>query len=193
MVDQWCRKALNGALERIVSSSTSSESSVLEISGDSWRDHGFGSYRSVEYPEFDICVDRLRERFDLIIAEQVFEHIRHPSWAARNVYRMLKPGGKFVISTPFLVRYHPLPTDYWRWTKPGLACFLEDAGFVDVHSDAWGNRDVVIANLDEWVDFDEAAHQLDNDPDLPIQVWAVGARPGRRQALRQLIRPDGTA
>ena len=193
MSDQWCRQTLNEALARTVAECTTAESSVLEISGEAWRDRGFGSYRSVEYPEFDICVDRLLERFDLIIAEQVFEHIRHPSWAARNVYRMLKPGGRFVISTPFLVRYHPLPTDYWRWTQPGLACLLEDAGFVDVHCDSWGNREVVIANLDEWVDFDATAHQMDNDPDLPIQVWGVGTRPGRRQALRHLLRPSGPA
>lgn len=190
MEEMWCRRALNGALADIVRQVAGPRSSVLEISGDAWRDAGFGAYRSVTFPDFDICTDRLRERFDLIIAEQVFEHIRHPSWAAHNVYSMLRPGGHFVLSTPFLVRYHPLPMDLWRWSAQGLGFLLEDAGFVEVRADSWGNRECVIANLDEWADF-APGQSLDNDPDFPLQVWAVGARPGRRDALLRRWRTGG--
>src|SRR5437868_3940180 len=61
---------------------------VLEISaGPQWvREFAFRQYRGTHYPEFDVCSDILEDRFDLIIADQVFEHLRWPHRAARNVY-----------------------------------------------------------------------------------------------------------
>lgn len=47
--------------------------------------------------------------FDVVIAEQVFEHLQDPYSAARNVWRMLKEDGIFLIATPFLIRIHNLP------------------------------------------------------------------------------------
>jgi len=188
MVDHWCRRVLNDAVDNIVREAVGPDGSLLEISGDTWSGAGVPRYRSVHYPDFDICTDRLRERFDVVLAEQVFEHIRHPAWAAHNAYSMLKPGGRFVVSTPFLVRYHPMPMDLWRWSAQGLGFLLEDAGFVDVRADSWGNRECVIANLDDWADSEPQIQTLDNDPDFPIQVWAVGTRPGRRAALRRRVR-----
>src|ERR1700680_1866544 len=51
---------------------------VLEISaGPQWiREFTFGSYTGTDYPEFDICSQRLLRQFDLIIADQVFEHLK---------------------------------------------------------------------------------------------------------------------
>src|SRR5271169_988033 len=78
---------------------------VLEISGGpQWRRAlNFGSYTSTQFPEFDICSEALDREFDLIIADQVFEHLPWPMRAGRNVYKMLRPGGYFIIATPFLV------------------------------------------------------------------------------------------
>ena len=66
---------------------------TLEISGGvQWRrEFDFRTYRATEYPGFDICVETLEERFDLIIADQVFEHLKKPAAAARNVHTMLRP------------------------------------------------------------------------------------------------------
>jgi hypothetical protein len=45
---------------------------VLEVSGNIWDRPGlFKEYRSVHYPEYDLCEQVLEESFDLIIAEQV--------------------------------------------------------------------------------------------------------------------------
>jgi SAM-dependent methyltransferase len=40
------------------------------------------------------------ERFDLIISRYVFEHIGEPEWAARELIRVLKPGGWICAMTP---------------------------------------------------------------------------------------------
>jgi hypothetical protein len=150
--------------------------SVLEISGAGWRNFGFKQYDAVQYPAFDICAQALPKQYDLILAEQVLEHVRQPQRAAVNVLKMLRAGGTFLMTLPFLIRYHPVPLDLWRWTGPGLKCFLEDAGFVDVQTFSWGNKDCVVANLDRWVDYDPKMHSLANDPNYPIVVWGTGRR-----------------
>ena len=88
------------------------ELDVLEISGNEWRDaRPWRSHRTENFPAFDVCDQPLSARFDLVIADQVFEHLARPYRAAGNVLSMLKPGGRFLISTPFLVRVHRFPID----------------------------------------------------------------------------------
>ena len=69
------------------------EMQVLEISGNAWRDFGFKSYTSVQFPQFDICEQTLSERFDLIISDirmpemngvETIKKIREISMAAGN-------------------------------------------------------------------------------------------------------------
>ncbi|MCB9411236.1 MAG: methyltransferase domain-containing protein [Actinobacteria bacterium] len=178
-LDHWVRHVMNEKVAEIITMAGPAELDVLEVSGTDWADFGFKSYRTVEFPGFDICRDRLPETFDLIIAEQVFEHLSSPRAAAQNIRRMLRPGGMFVITTPFLIKFHPCPHDYSRWTKEGMVLFLEENGFVNVHTDSWGNRECLVANLEEWVDYDPEVHSLENQLDVPLQVWGFGHRPGR--------------
>src|SRR5580658_9692774 len=90
---------------------------VLEISaGPQWaREFTFRSYTPTRFPDFDICTQTLPARFDLIIADQLFEHLRWPYRAGRNVLTMLKPGGVFLITVPFLVGNIASPIDCARW------------------------------------------------------------------------------
>jgi len=152
---------------------------ALEISaGPQWiREFTFGSYTGTVYPDFDICSERLSRQFDLIIADQVFEHLRWPGRAARNVYSMLKPGGHFVITVPFLVRMHGSPIDCSRWTEQGLFYFLCECGFPEdgITTASWGNRACVKANLTSWRKlgpFSSLAHE----PNFPVMVWAFARR-----------------
>ena len=102
---------------------------ALEILRETWRDFGFRSYRTADFPEFDVCAGPLPDRFDVIIAEQVFEHLLWPYRAGRNVFEMLRPGGYFHINTPFLFPVHDAPVDCSRWTELGLKHFLAECGF----------------------------------------------------------------
>lgn len=144
-----------------------------------WRELDFKSYRGVDYPDFDICKDCLEEQFDLIIADQVFEHLLWPYRAARNVHTMLKPGGVFIITTPFLIRIHLCPVDCSRWTETGMKYFLAEAGFPleAVETGAWGSLACVQANLTapRWAKFGYGK-SLRNDEDYPIAVWATARK-----------------
>jgi SAM-dependent methyltransferase len=151
---------------------------VLEISaGPVWRELGFKSFTEANYPQFDICRDALERKFDLIIADQIFEHVLWPYRAARNVHAMLKPSGHFLITTPFLIRVHREPADCTRWTEAGLANFLSECGFsaADIRTDAWGNRACVKANFGKWARRGWFG-SLRNEPDFPVAVWALAKK-----------------
>jgi SAM-dependent methyltransferase len=152
--------------------------SALEISGgNQWRrQFAFKSFDVTSYPGFDICAEALPNTYDLIIADQVFEHLKWPARAARNVYQMLEPGGHFIIATPFLVRFHASPIDCSRWTEQGLSCLLQEAGFPEDHikTDAWGNRACLKANLTHWRK--RGFGSLRNEPNYPVMVWAFAQK-----------------
>ncbi len=152
---------------------------TLEIGGTNWKDREFASYRSVDYPEYDICAGSLEVGgFDLVIAEQVFEHLLWPYRAARNVWEMLRPGGHFLATTPFLVKVHEYPVDCSRWTETGLKYLLAEGGFRldDIVTGSWGNRACVEAGFHRvwpWVPW---WHSLRNEPKYPVMVWAVACK-----------------
>jgi SAM-dependent methyltransferase len=177
--DQWVRFVQITAWENFLRNMPISNLDALEISPGGvtrWRRLGFRSYTSVEFPEFDITRDILPEHFDVIIAEHVFEHLRHPYAAARHVKLMLKKEGVFLIATPFLVRVHGVPSDYLRWTPDGLMGFLEDCGFeAEIH--AWGNRSAVRANFRRWKEFGYG-RSLRNEPEFPVVVWGYARAKG---------------
>lgn len=175
----WARTVMDRATEKWVDALDPEGLKALEIAGTKWSCMArFGQYRSVQYPAFDICFQQLDEAFDLVIAEQVFEHVLWPYRAARNVLAMLKPGGHFLITTPFMIRLHKGPEDCTRWTETGIRYFLAECGFAadDIRTGSWGNRACAFANFFHWVEFDARIHSLANEPDVPVVVWALAKK-----------------
>jgi SAM-dependent methyltransferase len=179
---QWCRVVMNREIEAFMRSLDCPNIDALEISGTgSQGRYEFKSYQTVTFPEYDVCRGPLaREKFDLVIAEQVFEHILRPDLAATNVLRMLRPGGMFVISTPFLLKVHGHPHDLYRWTEDGITQLLETAGFKVIRTGSWGNRDCLFADMAPglaWTPYNPARHSLQNEPQFAIVVWAFAEKP----------------
>ena len=154
---------------------------VLEISGGNrWRtEFEFGSYTNLAYPEFDICSQTLERQFDVIIADQVFEHLKWPYRAGRNVLAMLKPGRFFIVTTPFLIRVHRVPIDCSRWTEEGLSYLLQECGFPAsaIETGSWGNRACAEANFRTLGKAAGPFRSLANEPDFPVTVWAFAQKP----------------
>lgn len=42
------------------------------------------------------------ESFDVVVTQDVFEHLPHPELAAREIFRTLKPGGYFIQTVPLV-------------------------------------------------------------------------------------------
>ncbi|PKL49705.1 MAG: hypothetical protein CVV42_05050 [Candidatus Riflebacteria bacterium HGW-Riflebacteria-2] len=73
--------------------------------------------------------------FDNILAFWLFEHVYDFSVIAGEAIRVLKPGGKAIVSVPFQHQYHgdSSPSgsydDYWRFSHTALLKWWESAGF----------------------------------------------------------------
>jgi SAM-dependent methyltransferase len=179
MREQWARVVMDRETLALIEARGPESMKVLEISGEFWRNRcKFREYTNVHYPDYDVCAAALIERFDLIIAEQVFEHLAWPYRAVKHVYEMLNPGGFFLVTTPFLLKLHPQPLDCSRWSASGMRHLLAEGGFPieRIEASCWGNRSCVVSNLDHWVGYRRGIHSLGNEPEFPIVVWAVAQK-----------------
>ncbi len=67
--------------------------------------------------------------YDAAICLEVLEHVPQPFRAICEIYRILKPGGIFILSVPHLSRLHDEPHDYYRFTIHGIRYLLHEYGF----------------------------------------------------------------
>lgn len=66
--------------------------------------------------------------YDVVICNQVLEHVRHPGKVVRELVRILKPGGKLFLTAPQCAGIHMEPFHYFNFTKYGLQLLFEEAG-----------------------------------------------------------------
>ena len=173
---QWLREVMNEDIARVFESLNPPTLDVVEVSGHLRPEWQWRSYTTFDYPALDLCDERTwpDERFDLVICEQVLEHVPDPLTAVRGLHALCRPGGHVIVSTPFLIRVHPEPGDYWRFTPAGLEKLLRSQGLEPLWIRSWGNRAAIVANFDRWVR--GSWQSLENEPELPVVVWAL-ARP----------------
>lgn len=72
------------------------------------------------------------DRFDTALCIQALEHVDDPHRVLAEVHRVLKKGGRFILTVPFIVRLHSVPHDYWRFSEHGIRYLMNRNGFRDV-------------------------------------------------------------
>ena len=95
----------------------------------------------------DICRDNSDlisgNSIDIVICTEVLEHVSNPFAAAIEINRILKPGGKAYITTPFNFRIHgPLP-DNWRFTIHGLRQLFSHMEILSIEEVTTEDRDLM--------------------------------------------------
>lgn len=73
---------------------------------------------------------------DTLVSLSVMEHLCEPQNFLNESYRILKPGGHFVLQVPWQWWIHEAPYDFFRYTPYGLKYLFEKAGFSEVVVDA---------------------------------------------------------
>ena len=93
----------------------------------------FADINAIHNPDIIIDVSDMQEiessSIDVINAIELFEHVKKIDEGLGECYRVLKPGGILIISTPFLFPIHADPFDYQRWTNHKWRMELERIGF----------------------------------------------------------------
>jgi hypothetical protein len=76
------------------------------------------------------------ELFDLVLCNQVFEHVKYPHAAARTLHSMVAPGGLVFWTAPFVEIEHPAAprltideSDFFRYTCAGARQLFTSKGF----------------------------------------------------------------
>lgn len=64
--------------------------------------------------------------FDAVLCLNTFEHLREPHLAARELYRVMRPGSHLFLHTAFLQPLHEEPYHFYDTTEPGLLQWFRD-------------------------------------------------------------------
>lgn len=96
----------------------------LEINDKGKRQHEFAD---VFYDGKTIPFEN--KYFDSVMSSQVFEHVFNPNEFLQEINRVMKVGGVFLMTVPFIWDEHEQPYDYARYTSFGLKHILSENGF----------------------------------------------------------------
>jgi SAM-dependent methyltransferase len=111
------------------------ESLCLSIGGGPTRNHpllcnvNIGPFPNVDVVADAHCLPYAAGCVDAVHCEAVLEHLYDPVVAVKEMYRVLKPGGKAYVCTPFLQGYHGYPHHYQNYTLTGQQHLLRAVGF----------------------------------------------------------------
>ena len=88
---------------------------------------------SWDYSSLDVvgdihCLPFADNSFDAVISIVVFEHLKNPFKAMKELSRVLKKGGKIFIVFPFLWEIHQRPYDFFRFTEYGFKELVSESG-----------------------------------------------------------------
>jgi ubiquinone/menaquinone biosynthesis C-methylase UbiE len=93
------------------------------------------NFEIVNYPTTDIIGVNEKlpfkdNSFDAVFSAAVLEHVKDPFASAKEISRVLKPGGILMAFVPFLQPYHGYPHHYYNMTVSGIRNLFE--GDIDI-------------------------------------------------------------
>ena len=74
------------------------------------------------------------DSFDLILANNVIEHLRDATAGLAEMRRVLRVNGTILYTIPFLYPIHEAPHDYARYTRFGLARLFAPFASAEIHA-----------------------------------------------------------
>ncbi|MFD2823316.1 class I SAM-dependent methyltransferase [Lacinutrix iliipiscaria] len=109
--------------------------------------------------------------FDSAFGTEVLEHCPEPEVILKEVYRVLKPGGVFFFTVPFLWNLHEVPNDEYRYTPFALDRHFKNSGFKDIDIKALGGWHASMAQM------------------LGLWVRRSSMKASKRKILSKLLKP----
>ena len=89
------------------------------------------NFEIVNYPTTDVMGVNEKlpfkdNSFDAVFSAAVLEHVKDPFASAKEISRVLKPGGILMAFVPFLQPYHGYPYHYYNMTVSGIRNLFDE-------------------------------------------------------------------
>lgn len=106
------------------------------------------NFEIVEYPTTDVrgvgeVLPFVDNSFDAVLSLAVLEHVKDPFACAREIMRVLKPGGDLMACVPLLQPVHGYPNHFYNMTAQGLKNLFAERIEVERH-------EVIASGLPIW-------------------------------------------
>ncbi len=127
-------KASRNAFKKVIGSSADSELCLSIGGGPTRPSPNLTNLNIGPFPNVDVVADAhvlpySSATVDAIYCEAVLEHLKDPTSAVREMFRVLKPGGKVIAITPFMQGFHGYPYHFQNFTLLGHESLFAGAGF----------------------------------------------------------------
>ncbi|MCC6599727.1 MAG: class I SAM-dependent methyltransferase [Crocinitomicaceae bacterium] len=109
--------------------------------------------------------------FECAFGTEVLEHCPQPEVILKEVFRVIKPGGVFFFTVPFLWNLHEVPHDEYRYTPFSLERHLANSGFSKIKITGYGGWNASLATM------------------LGLWVRRSGLSERKKNGLGRLIKP----
>lgn len=102
------------------------------------------SGHSHEHSKVDVFYDGIslpfaNDHFNAVFTSEVIEHLSNPEQTIPELYRVIKPGGRLLLTAPFCWNEHEMPFDFNRYTSVGMQQLLQKHGFKILSQEKSGN------------------------------------------------------
>ena len=85
--------------------------------------------------------------FDAVFLFNALYIAEEPQALAKEIWRVLKPSGTWLVLSPFIANEMPEPHDYQRFTAEGIERLCREAGFSRIEIERLGERASAAAHL----------------------------------------------
>jgi SAM-dependent methyltransferase len=110
--------------------------------------------------------------FDTALCLELLEHVPDPDRVVEEIARALRPGGKLLLTVPFIAPMHAVPYDFYRYTREGIGALVEGAGLLVESCEARGNYPLATGTLTaQWMLRAFAARSEHRDGSVSLSRW----------------------
>jgi SAM-dependent methyltransferase len=99
-----------------------------------------GDYGQIDYICDAADIPVADASFDVVLCTEMLEHVAYPERVVKEFARILKPGGRLILTAPLGSGLHQEPYHYYGGFTPfWYRKFLGEAGFADILAEPNGN------------------------------------------------------